>query len=138
MPQPRSGVGMLPAGVWRSSALLRASPSDHLPASTSPVGASADDPLPVADAVLRLDALLLPLHSGAGAGVVPPGSPRPGSAASFLPLSDPTAAQNGQRQKEAFLKGSSTETRNSGHLQMPASPYQVMAGTVIAAALVTG
>src|SRR3990167_3800746 len=83
MPQPRSGVGMLPAGVWRSSALLRASPSDHLPASTSPVGASADDPLPVADAVLRLDALLLPLHSGAGAGVVPPGSPRPGSAASF-------------------------------------------------------
>jgi len=51
---------------------------------------------------------------------------------------DPTAAQNRQDQKEAFLKGGSTETRNSGHLQMPASPYQVMAGTVIAAALVTG
>jgi type IV secretion system protein VirB10 len=46
--------------------------------------------------------------------------------------------QNRQEQKEAFLKGGSTETRNSGHLQMPASPYQVMAGTVIAAALVTG
>ena len=30
------------------------------------------------------------------------------------------------------------QTRNSGDLQLPASPYQVMAGTVIAAALVTG
>ena len=52
--------------------------------------------------------------------------------------SDPTAVQNRQDQKEAFLKGGSTETRNSGNLQMPASPYQVMAGTVIAGALVTG
>ncbi|WP_291519281.1 TrbI/VirB10 family protein [Acidovorax sp.] len=51
---------------------------------------------------------------------------------------DPAVAQNGQGQKEAFLKGGSTETRNSGNLQMPTSPYQVMAGTVIAAALVTG
>jgi type IV secretion system protein VirB10 len=51
---------------------------------------------------------------------------------------DPTATQNPQDQKEAFLKGGSTETRNSGNLQMPASPYQVMAGTVIAGALVTG
>ena len=50
----------------------------------------------------------------------------------------PTTVQNRQEHKEAFLKGGSTETRNSGHLQMPASPYQVMAGTVIAAALVTG
>ena len=51
---------------------------------------------------------------------------------------DPAAVQNRQDQKEAFLKGGSAETRNSGNLQMPASPYQVMAGTVIAAALVTG
>ncbi len=51
---------------------------------------------------------------------------------------DPTAAQNRQDQKEAFLKAGSTETRNSGNLKMPASPYQVMAGTVIAGALVTG
>ena len=29
-------------------------------------------------------------------------------------------------------------TRNPGGLQLPASPYQVMAGTVIPAALVTG
>ncbi|ASI67917.1 conjugal transfer protein TrbI [Diaphorobacter nitroreducens] len=77
-------------------------------------------------------------------------APSPGSAlAGFDPLaagpastaaqpSDPTAVQNRQDQKEAFLKGGSTETRNSGHLQMPASPYQVMAGTVISGALVTG
>ncbi|WOI73357.1 TrbI/VirB10 family protein [Pseudomonas aeruginosa] len=51
---------------------------------------------------------------------------------------DPTATQNRQEQKEAFLQGASTETRNSGNLTLPASPYQVMAGTVIAGALVTG
>ncbi len=73
----------------------------------------------------------------------------PSAMASFDPLAtgpastaaqpaDPTAVQNRQEQKEAFLKSGSTETRNSGNLQMPASPYQVMAGTVIAAALVTG
>ncbi|WP_442593258.1 TrbI/VirB10 family protein [Parapusillimonas sp. JC17] len=72
-----------------------------------------------------------------------------GSLAAFDPLAagpasteaqstDPTAAQNRQDQKEAFLQSGSTQTRNSGDLQMPASPYQVMAGTVIAAALVTG
>ena len=78
---------------------------------------------------------------------VAPGAPS--AMAAFDPLAagpastgaqpaDPTTVQNRQEQKEAFLKGGSTETRNSGHLQMPASPYQVMAGTVIAAALVTG
>ncbi|KGC10863.1 bacterial conjugation TrbI-like family protein [Burkholderia gladioli] len=51
---------------------------------------------------------------------------------------DATVAQNRQDQKEAFQKAGTTETRNSGKLQMPTSPYQVMAGTVIAAALVTG
>ncbi|MCX7070090.1 MAG: TrbI/VirB10 family protein [Gammaproteobacteria bacterium] len=61
-----------------------------------------------------------------------------GPASAAAQPADPTAAQNRQDQKEAFLKGGSTETRNSDHLQMPASPYQVMAGTVIAGALVTG
>lgn len=44
--------------------------------------------------------------------------------ASTAPQSaDPTAVQNRQEQKEAFLsKAGSTETRNSGSLQMPASP----------------
>jgi len=51
---------------------------------------------------------------------------------------DPAAVQNRQEQKEAFLKGGLTPTRNSADLQMPASPYQVMAGAVIAGALVTG
>lgn len=51
---------------------------------------------------------------------------------------DPTAVQNRQEQKEAFLQAGTTETRSSGNLQLPASPYQVIAGTVIAGALVTG
>jgi len=52
---------------------------------------------------------------------------------------DPTAVQNRQEQKEAFLlQAGSTQTRNSGSLQMPVLPYQVMAGTVIPAAMVTG
>jgi conjugation trbI family protein len=46
--------------------------------------------------------------------------------------------QNRQDQKEAFQKAGTTETRNSGNLTLPASPYQVMAGTVVAGALVTG
>lgn len=51
---------------------------------------------------------------------------------------DPTTVQNRQEQKEAFLQAASTETRNFGSLQLTASPYQVMVGTVIASALVTG
>lgn len=61
-----------------------------------------------------------------------------GPASTAAQPSDPTAAQNRQEQKEAFLQAGATETRNSGSLQLPASPYQVMAGTVIAGALVTG
>lgn len=52
---------------------------------------------------------------------------------------DPAVAQNRQDRKEAFLaKAGDTGTRNPGNLQLPASPYQVMAGTIIPAALVTG
>ena len=55
------------------------------------------------------------------------------------PAADPTAAQNRQDQKEAFLtKTGDNAVRNAGGLQLPASPYQVMAGTVIPAALLTG
>ena len=61
-----------------------------------------------------------------------------GPASTAAQTADPTAVQNRQDQKEVFLKGGSTETRNSGNLALPASPYQVMAGTVIAGALVTG
>lgn len=52
---------------------------------------------------------------------------------------DPTAAQNLQAQKQAFVaKAGDAATRNAGGLQLPSSPYQVMAGTIIPAALVTG
>lgn len=62
-----------------------------------------------------------------------------GLASTAPQASDGTAIQNRQDQKEAFLNNSgSAQTRNSGHLQLPASPHQMMAGTVIAAALVTG
>lgn len=61
-----------------------------------------------------------------------------GPASTAAQPADPTAVQNRQDQKEAFLKSGSAETRNSGNLQIPTSPYQVMAGTVVAGALVTG
>jgi len=62
-----------------------------------------------------------------------------GLASTAPQVNDPTAIQNRQDQKEAFLDTSRpAHTRNTGQLQLPASPYQVMAGTVIAAALVTG
>lgn len=52
---------------------------------------------------------------------------------------DPTTVQNRQDQKQAFVaNGGDTATRNPASLQLPASPYQVMAGTIIPAALVTG
>ncbi len=51
---------------------------------------------------------------------------------------DPTTIQNRQDQKEVFFgHGSDASTRNAGSLQSAASPYSVMAGTVIPAALVT-
>ncbi len=89
-----------------------------------------------------------------GTGAVAPGQPAVGGATALPPSQqafnpmpptasstsvDPTAAQNRQDAKEAFLaKAGDGATRNPGSLQLPASPYQVMAGTVISAALVTG
>ncbi len=61
-----------------------------------------------------------------------------GPASTAAQPADPTAVQNRQDQKEACQQAGTTETRNSGNLQMPASPYQAMAGTVVAGALVTG
>ncbi|QLC74666.1 TrbI/VirB10 family protein [Pseudomonas sp. LPB0260] len=60
-------------------------------------------------------------------------------AASPAAAAGAAGTQNRQEQNEAFLsKSVNAQIRNSGSLQMPESPYQVMAGTVIAAALVTG
>lgn len=53
-------------------------------------------------------------------------------------IDDPTALQNRQDQKEAFAASGGTATSNAGGLHLPASPYTVMASTVIPAALVTG
>jgi type IV secretion system protein VirB10 len=54
-------------------------------------------------------------------------------------VNDPTTMQNRQEQKEAFAgNGGDASTRNTGRLQSAPSPYSVMAGTVIPAALVTG
>ena len=65
-------------------------------------------------------------------------SPSPTSFAATQ-LSGPATSQNGQSEKEAFLANAgSVTTRNAGVLRPPASPYTVMAGTVIPAALVTG
>jgi type IV secretion system protein TrbI len=62
-----------------------------------------------------------------------------GPASTATQPNDPTAIQNRQDQKEAFLsKGGDAATSNTGTLQAAASPYTVMAGTVIPAALVTG
>lgn len=52
---------------------------------------------------------------------------------------DPERDPNYQQHKSDFLNGKITgEIYNSHALQDPISPYQIMAGTVIAAALVTG
>lgn len=52
---------------------------------------------------------------------------------------DPTTVQNRQEQKQTFVANpGDAATHNSGGLQLPVSPYQVMAGTIIPAALVTG
>ncbi|MCE5232318.1 MAG: TrbI/VirB10 family protein [Mizugakiibacter sp.] len=62
-----------------------------------------------------------------------------GPASTAAQPNDPTAIQSRQDQKEAFLtKGGDAVTSNTGTLQIPSSPYTVMAGTVIPAALVTG
>jgi len=67
-----------------------------------------------------------------------PFNPMAPAVASTQPT-DPTAVQNRQDQKQAFVaNGGDTATRNPASLQLPASPYQVMAGTIIPAALVTG
>ena len=70
-----------------------------------------------------------------------PFNPMTSAVASAQPT-DPTAVQNRQDQKQAFIaNGGPTNdgaTRNPASLQLPTSPYQVMAGTLIPAALVTG
>lgn len=66
-----------------------------------------------------------------------PLAPLPGSTDSQR--QDETFTQNGQDRKSAFLDASvDAKIYASGRLQTPASPFQVMAGTIIPAAMVTG
>ena len=66
-----------------------------------------------------------------------PFAPLPGSAESAR--TDETFSQNGQDRKSAFLNVSvGSKIYASGKLQTPVSPFQVMAGTIIPAAMVTG
>lgn len=87
------------------------------------------------------------MTAAAGVATTAPGTLAAGNQA-FNPMAvaspqsapaDPTVVQNRQEAKEAFLaKAGDGATRNPGSLQLPTSPYQVMAGTIIPAALVTG
>ncbi|WP_321949669.1 TrbI/VirB10 family protein [Burkholderia cenocepacia] len=78
----------------------------------------------------------MPIANAAASAFNPIGA---GPASTAAQPNDPTAIQNRQDQKEAFMaKGGNAATSNTGSLQAPASPYTVMAGTTIPAALVTG
>jgi type IV secretion system protein VirB10 len=80
-----------------------------------------------------------------------PGIARPQSAGSVAPVpsadgiapqasaGDDLSVQNGQSHKEAFVNARIDHAIYSPqHLQEPGSPYQLMAGSLIAAALITG
>jgi len=55
------------------------------------------------------------------------------------PAASTAGSQNMQEQKQSFLdRATNAATRSTHALQLPASPYQIMAGTVIPAALITG
>ncbi len=138
-------------------------PGDWGAASVAPLPAGSANPGPSADSIDRQRAaedvarssvfFRTSSHAGksetaASATTMPEGpnaSTGPFSALNTEPTTkssqpnDPTAIQNRQDQKEAFLaKASDVATRHTDELQTPPSPYTVMAGTVIPAALVTG
>lgn len=63
----------------------------------------------------------------------------PPAASTEAAHADEPPGQNGQDRKAAFLSGA-TETKvvSTQRVQTPASPYQLMAGTLLSAAMVTG
>jgi type IV secretory pathway VirB10-like protein len=83
-------------------------------------------------------ALAATLSAGQGAGVATAGELPPTADANRLNL-DPERDQNNQQRKLDFLNQPVEKSIYNPHaLQTPASPYQVMAGSIIAASLVTG
>ncbi|MHB1872874.1 MAG: TraB/TrbI/VirB10 family type IV secretion system protein [Steroidobacteraceae bacterium] len=72
-------------------------------------------------------------------GAVPAGQPAPGTAGGDGALAAPHGDQNQQDAKQAFLNSPVNRAVYSpDRLQTPLSPYELMAGTVIPAALITG
>lgn len=75
-----------------------------------------------------------PEPNGAGLTAIP----APGTEPTNAPV-DAVTTQNMQDRKQAFMnRETDQKIYGSGTLQTPRSPYQVMAGTIIPAALVTG
>lgn len=111
---------------------------------------SGEDPVEI-ERFARLkeaeEAMRSPVFFGGGARTQNPTTDPESNAVVASLLSDPlaagapplpTATASAANSQEAFLASASPDARNRGVLQPPASPYQVMAGTLIAAALVTG
>ena len=150
-PPPELGPplpGELGGAVLRASGNASSS-ADHLAAGGA--GAGQHDAIDVARSPVFFRTSSTEKPDVAAASSTSTTSAAPNSlAASFNPMSgaqsptsvqpnDPTTTQNRQDQKEAFLaNGGDAPTRNAGSIQPVASPYTVMAGTVIPAALVTG
>ena len=83
-------------------------------------------------------ALAATSSAGQGAGVATAGELPPTADTNRLNL-DPERDQNNQQRKLDFLNQPVEKSIYNPHaLQTPASPYQVMAGSIIAASLVTG
>ncbi|MEN7537242.1 TrbI/VirB10 family protein [Aurantiacibacter flavus] len=76
----------------------------------------------------------------AGADSTPTGSAAPGQSEQTARLAlDPERDQNNQQRKLDFVGSQASAGITNAHaLQTPASPYQLMAGSVIAASLMTG
>jgi type IV secretion system protein TrbI len=81
-----------------------------------------------------------PTASSAVSTVPQPATPESSSVASGATgTTNSLTAQDTQEHKESFINRSTNAATRSMHaLQLPASPYQLMAGTIIPAALVTG
>lgn len=84
-------------------------------------------------------AAIAPATTSSSVSQPPALEPQQAAAAPATSNTSPNAAQNMQDQKRSFLERASDTASVSPHrLQSPVSPYQVLAGTVISAALITG
>ncbi len=163
LPKPALPVGVPPLGPPLPGDLgrpfLRAQQEQGAPltAATAPAGPSAAEQAAAAERerlrqeaeAARHGALFVQVRQKsadqpaaepaiAGAATpINPFAPLPGSAESARP--DEGTSPNGQDKNLAFLNAATdTKVYASGRLQTPASPFQVMAGTIIPAAMVTG